>query len=43
MLAAVEIETGKATTWVNKTRKAADFVALWIKSSWNTPDSGYAW
>lgn len=26
MLAAIEIETGKATTWVNKTRKAADFV-----------------
>lgn len=28
MLAAVEIETGKATTWVNKTRKAADFVTF---------------
>lgn len=28
MLAAVEIETGKATTWVNKTRKAEDFVTF---------------
>ena len=28
MLAAIEIETGKATTWVNKTRKAADFVTF---------------
>jgi transposase len=28
MLAAVEIETGKATTWVNKTRKSADFVTF---------------
>ena len=28
MLAAVDIETGKATTWVNKTRKAADFVTF---------------
>lgn len=28
MLAAVEFETGKATTWVNKTRKAADFVTF---------------
>jgi transposase len=26
MLAAVNIQTGRATTWVNKTRKAADFV-----------------
>lgn len=26
MLAAVEIETGKATTWVNKTRKTDDFI-----------------
>lgn len=26
MLAAIDIETGEATTWVNKTRKAADFV-----------------
>jgi transposase len=26
MLAAVEIETGKATTWVNKTRKTVDFI-----------------
>lgn len=26
MLAAVELETGRATTWVNKTRKAVDFV-----------------
>jgi transposase len=28
MLAAVEIESGRATTWVNKTRKAADFVTF---------------
>jgi hypothetical protein len=28
MLAAIEIETGKATTWVNKTRKAEDFVTF---------------
>lgn len=28
MLAAVDIQTGKATTWVNKTRKAADFVTF---------------
>ncbi len=28
MLAAVDIESGKATTWVNKTRKAADFVTF---------------
>ena len=28
MLAAIDIETGKATTWVNKTRKAADFVTF---------------
>lgn len=26
MLAAVELKTGRATTWVNKTRKAVDFV-----------------
>ena len=26
--AAVEIETGKATTWVNKTRKSVDFIAF---------------
>lgn len=26
MLAAVDIKSGRATTWVNKTRKAADFV-----------------
>jgi transposase len=26
MLAAIEIETGKATTWVNKTRKTDDFI-----------------
>jgi len=26
MLAAVELETGRATTWVNKTRKSVDFV-----------------
>lgn len=26
MLAAVEIQTGKATTWVNKTRKTDDFI-----------------
>lgn len=26
MLAAVEIETGKATTWVNKTRRTDDFI-----------------
>ena len=28
MLAAVEIATGKATTWVNKTRKTVDFVTF---------------
>jgi transposase len=28
MLAAVDIETGKATTWVNKTRKSADFITF---------------
>lgn len=28
MLAAVDVETGKATTWVNKTRKAEDFVTF---------------
>ena len=28
MLAAIEIETGKATTWVNKTRTATDFVTF---------------
>ena len=28
MLAAIEIESGKATTWVNKTRKAEDFVTF---------------
>ena len=28
MLAAIEIETGKATIWVNKTRKAEDFVTF---------------
>jgi len=28
MLAAVDIETGRATTWVNKTRKAEDFVTF---------------
>lgn len=28
MLAAVDIGTGKATTWVNKTRKAVDFVTF---------------
>lgn len=28
MLAAVEIESGRATTWVNKTRKSADFVTF---------------
>lgn len=28
MLAAINIETGKATTWVNKTRKAVDFVTF---------------
>lgn len=28
MLAAVDVETGRATTWVNQTRKAADFVAF---------------
>jgi transposase len=28
MLAAVDIETGKATAWVNKTRKACDFITF---------------
>jgi transposase len=28
MLAAIEIESGKATAWVNKTRKAEDFVTF---------------
>ena len=28
MFAAIEIETGKATPWVNKTRKAGDFVTF---------------
>jgi transposase len=28
MLAAVEIATGRATTWVNKTRKTADFITF---------------
>jgi len=28
MLAAVDIETGKATTWVNKTRKSEDFITF---------------
>ena len=28
MLAAIELATGKATTWVNKTRKADDFVTF---------------
>lgn len=28
MLAAIDIKTGEATTWVNKTRKAADFVTF---------------
>jgi len=28
MLAAVEVGTGKATTWVNKTRKTTDFIAF---------------
>ena len=28
MLAAVEVGTGKATTWVNKTRKTEDFVTF---------------
>jgi transposase len=28
MLAAIEIDTGKATTWVNQTRKSADFITF---------------
>lgn len=28
MLAAVDVETGKATTWVNKTRRAEDFITF---------------
>lgn len=28
MLAAIDIATGKATTWVNKTRKSADFIVF---------------
>ena len=31
MLAAIELETGRATTWVNKTRKAEDFVTFMDK------------
>lgn len=31
MLAALDIATGKATTWVNKTRKSADFVTFMDK------------
>lgn len=31
MLAALDIVTGKATTWVNKTRKSADFVTFMNK------------
>lgn len=31
MLAALDIATGKATTWVNKTRKSADFVTFMNK------------
>ena len=38
MLAAIDIETGKATTWVNKTRKSADFVTFMDKVVKTYPD-----
>ncbi|MFT7303869.1 MAG: hypothetical protein ACI8UZ_002712, partial [Akkermansiaceae bacterium] len=31
MLAAIDIATGKATAWVNKTRKAVDFITFMNK------------
>jgi putative transposase len=37
MLAAIEIQTGRATTWVNKTRKAVDFVAFMDKVAGEYP------
>jgi transposase len=38
MLAAVELETGRATTWVNKTRKAVDFVRFMDQVAAAYPD-----
>jgi transposase len=38
MLAALDIATGKATTWVNKTRKSADFVTFMSKVAKEYPD-----
>jgi transposase len=38
MLAAVDVATGKATTWVNKTRKTADFVTFMDKVVKEYPD-----
>ena len=38
MLAALDIATGKATTWVNKTRKSADFVTFMNKVVNEYPD-----
>ena len=38
MLAALDIATGKATTWVNKTRKSADFVTFMNKVVKEYPD-----
>lgn len=38
MLAAVDIETGKATTWVNKTRKTEDFIRFMNRVVRGYPD-----
>ena len=38
MLAAVDIETGKATTWVNKTRKTQDFIRFMNRVVKDYPD-----
>ena len=38
MLAVLDLSTGKATTWVNKTRKSADFVTFMNKVIEEYPD-----
>jgi transposase len=38
MLAAIDIATGKATAWVNKTRKAVDFITFMNKVIKEYPD-----
>lgn len=43
MLAAVDIATGKATTWVNNTRKSAGFVTFMVRWCANIPASGCMW